>query len=192
MSFWSKICPSVISMENLEAAELVKLANNTFRDLSFAFANELALLADRYNVNAFDLIGAANDGYPRNRISKPSPGVGGYCLTKDPLLYHNSLNETSNNVTFGSQSRKINSISQYYPRKILEEFCIHTGLNIKNLKVLIMGMAFKGEPETNDLRGSVSIELYRSLSKIVAQVLFLIGLLEKEIYGPSAQTLSKI
>ena len=117
-----KICPSVISMENLEAAELVKLANNTFRDLSFAFANELALLADRYNVNAFDLIGAANDGYPRNKISKPSPGVGGYCLTKDPLLYHNSLNETSNNVTFGSQSRKINSISQYYPRKILEEF----------------------------------------------------------------------
>ena len=73
MSFWSKICPSVISMENLEAAELVKLANNTFRDLSFAFANELALLADRYNVNAFDLIGAANDGYPRNRILKPSP-----------------------------------------------------------------------------------------------------------------------
>ena len=83
-------------------------------------------------------------------------------------------------MTFGSQSRKINSISQYYPRKILEEFCIHTGLNIKNLRNSYHGNGFKGEPETNDLRGSVSIELYRSLSKIVAQVFILIGLLEKE------------
>ena len=54
-----------------------------------------------------------------------------------------------------------------------------------------MGMAFKGEPETNDLRGSVSIELYRSLSKIVAQV-FIFDWLVGRNYGPSAQTLSKI
>ena len=58
--------PSVVQVANLEAAELIKLANNTFRDLSFAFSNELALYSDAYNLDAFALIGAANQGYPRN------------------------------------------------------------------------------------------------------------------------------
>ncbi len=167
LSFWNKICPSVVSMDNLEAAELVKLANNTFRDVSFAFANELALLADRYNVNAFELIAAANDGYPRNNISKPSPGVGGYCLTKDPLLYHSSLRNNTNEVTFGSHSRDINNTAKYFPKKTLIDFCNHFNLDLKASKVLIMGMAFKGDPETNDLRGSTSVELYKDLSHLV-------------------------
>ena len=85
--FWSTLTPMVIRSDSLEAAEMVKLANNTFRDLSFAFANELALIGDSYNVDAFELVNAANEGYPRNKIPLPSPGVGGYCLTKDPILF---------------------------------------------------------------------------------------------------------
>ena len=60
--FWATLTSSVVQVASLEAAELVKLANNTFRDLSFAFANELALIADASNVDAFDLVRAANDG----------------------------------------------------------------------------------------------------------------------------------
>ena len=88
--FWSSMTPSIVRTASLEASEIVKLANNTFRDLSFAFANEIALLADQYNVDAFEVIRAANDGYPRNPIPTPSPGVGGYCLTKDPLIFNST------------------------------------------------------------------------------------------------------
>ena len=47
---------------------MVKLANNTFRDISFAFANELALLGGKFNVDSNHLIGVANEGYPRSNI----------------------------------------------------------------------------------------------------------------------------
>ena len=93
--FWSSVTPLIVRTPSLEASELVKLANNSFRDLSFAFSNELAYLAEKFNVNAFDLIKAANDGYPRNRIPLPSPGVGGYCLTKDPILFGSSIDRKS-------------------------------------------------------------------------------------------------
>jgi len=86
VSFWSTLTDTVVRVDALEAAELVKLINNSYRDLSFAFANEFALLADRYNIDATRLIAAANEGYPRDKIPRPSPGVGGYCLTKDPVV----------------------------------------------------------------------------------------------------------
>ena len=45
------------------------------------------MLSDKYNIDSNEPIYLANEGYPRNNIARPSPGVGGYCLTKDPLLY---------------------------------------------------------------------------------------------------------
>jgi len=67
-AFWQTLTDSVVLVDSLEAAELVKLINNSYRDLSFAFANGLALLADRFNLDAGRVIAAANEGYPRNPI----------------------------------------------------------------------------------------------------------------------------
>jgi UDP-N-acetyl-D-mannosaminuronic acid dehydrogenase len=170
LMFWNKICPSVISMQSLEASELVKLANNTFRDLSFAFANELNVLADKYNVNTFELITAANDGYPRNTIARPSPGVGGYCLTKDPFIYHKSLEDFGLESSLGLSSRSVNESAAFYPAKILSEFSRKLELKIEKLNILIIGIAFKGEPETNDARGSVSVDLMKKMTQTAKSV----------------------
>ena len=97
----------VIHTNCLEAAELVKLINNSFRDLSFAFSNALALVADQYNIDANEFVYFANEGYPRNTIAKPSPGVGGYCLTKDPLLYA-STSKNSYHAKLSTLAREIN------------------------------------------------------------------------------------
>ena len=85
VNFWSSLTPTVVQVGSLEAAELVKLANNTFRDVSFAFANELALMADKANVSASNLINAANEGYPRNPIPLPRSGCRRLLLDKRPL-----------------------------------------------------------------------------------------------------------
>ncbi|MFC1612669.1 nucleotide sugar dehydrogenase, partial [Patescibacteria group bacterium] len=84
--FFNKITLQTILVNSLEAAEMVKLANNLCRDVNFGFANELALICDKFNLDANEVIEAANSGYPRNKIASPSPGVGGYCLTKDPYI----------------------------------------------------------------------------------------------------------
>jgi UDP-N-acetyl-D-mannosaminuronic acid dehydrogenase len=183
--FWSTLTQSVIKVQSIEAAELVKLANNTFRDLSFAFANELALLADEVNVDAFNLIRAANDGYPRNPISYPSPGVGGYCLTKDPILYGSSVFGIRENVTLGRASRAINQRAGGYVIEVVERFSQRVKKPLEEMKVVILGIAFKGVPETNDIRGSVALEIAAKLKNRVEKL----TLCDFEI---SAKTLSDL
>ena len=161
--FFSKISPSTVITEKIEGAELVKLLNNSFRDLSFAFANEVSQLADNFNLNAFALIDSANLGYPRNKIPYPSPGVGGYCLTKDPLIYHKTIqkySKNSNKNSLASLGRliNINSINLVYDN--IEYFAKNINEKIDDLKIFIVGIAFKGNPETADYRGSTSLDLF--------------------------------
>lgn len=169
--FWVTLTPSVIQLPALEAAELIKLANNTFRDLSFGFANEVALLADRYNLNAFELIEAANEGYPRNPIPTPSPGVGGYCLTKDPILFGCSADGTGPSPSLGAAGRRANERAAQYPVDVVERFARRRGRDLADLEVLLVGLAFKGEPETDDMRNSVALKVGQRLRESDARVL---------------------
>lgn len=161
-TFWQTLTDSVVRVDSLEAAELVKLINNSYRDLSFAFANGLALLADRFNLDAARVIHSANEGYPRNPIPRPSPGVGGYCLTKDPFLYAAVDCESSYGL-LSCQGRAVNQEAGRYPLKVLSRFADQLGRPMSDLSVLLVGMAFKGMPETNDLRGSIAVDVGREL-----------------------------
>lgn len=149
------INPTIVKVDSLESAELVKLVNNTYRDTAFSFANDVALLCEDYNINAFEVIKAANEGYPRNPIPLPSPGVGGICLVKDPYLYMHSRN--SDRPGFGSFSRDINT---QMPGKIYSKFMVFCEQhNIKPKSIFIIGLAFKGLPETSDMRYSPALDL---------------------------------
>jgi len=170
VEFWSTLTPTVVRMDSIEAAELVKLANNTFRDVSFAFANELALLADKYNTNAFTLINGANEGYPRNKIPLPSPGVGGYCLTKDPILFSCTPNGIRKDAVIGLSSRRINESAMLYPVKLLKKYAQKKDKRLSEMTILIMGIAFKGVPETTDVRGSISVDIMKILTSQVRKI----------------------
>jgi UDP-N-acetyl-D-mannosaminuronic acid dehydrogenase len=163
-NFWGRVSPVVVEVESLEAAELVKLANNSFRDLSFAFANQVGLLAEIENIDAFDLILKANYGYPRNKIPLPSPGVGGYCLTKDPYLLESSFKSDSREP-LQSIARRINDKSALLAVNKLEKHALRIGKALSDLSVLVVGIAFKGMPETNDMRGSCALDLIGELVK---------------------------
>ena len=170
VDFWSGVCGSIVLADSLEEAEMVKLANNTYRDITFAFANELALLADDFNVDSNHLINVANEGYPRSNIPKPSPGVGGYCLTKDPWLYHFSHEQDRHLHTMGSISREIDKRARDYPLLCLKRYAKKYSRNLKELKVLIVGVAFKGYPETTDTRGSISLDLLKYAHDLVESI----------------------
>ena len=158
-----QITPIVIEVESLEEAELIKLINNTFRDLVFAFANEVAYLCDAYNINAFNAIRAANEGYPRNRIPTPSPGVGGICLSKDPYLYAHPLSKDAIKPILGVTSRAINGRGPDYVLGKLQQLAGRTGRDLADLRIMIIGLAFKGMPETSDFRASMAYNLIERL-----------------------------
>ncbi|QNJ12219.1 nucleotide sugar dehydrogenase [Synechococcus sp. M16.1] len=168
--FWSNISNSVVPVSSVEAAEFVKLLNNSYRDLRFAFSNSFSLLADNYNLVAREVIEAANDGYPRDPIALPSPGVGGYCLSKDPYLYASTCPKEHTHSELASLGRTINKLSGLYPLSLANEYAERNNRSLETYSILIIGIAFKGEPQTMDLRGSSSIDLAYGLKKRGAKV----------------------
>ena len=66
-----------------ETAEMVKLCENSFRDVNIAFANELSMICENYDIDVHEMIDIANL-HPRVNILQPGPGVGGHCIAVDP------------------------------------------------------------------------------------------------------------
>lgn len=164
-ALYREITPAIILLDSLEEAEMVKLVNNTFRDTIFSFANEIALVCERYNLDANKIIHAANEGYPRDPIPLPSPGVGGVCLKKDPYLLQATAQARGFDPQIIGRSRAVN---EYMPRHVVEKFlrfCRHTGKEARQARVLVVGFAFKGWPETSDMRDSATLELVRLLQQ---------------------------
>ena len=157
-----KITSKIIYLDTLEEAEFCKLLNNSYRDLTFAFSNAFALSVQNIGIDAAKVLNAAGLDYVRGKLPKPSPGVGGYCLTKDPQLLNASFPKSKQIGAFTKLSRRINENSIALPIRRLEEFIDTNTINEK-LNILIIGVAFKGNPETNDIRGSTSITIGRML-----------------------------
>lgn len=137
--------------EDWSIVELAKLACNVWRDYTFAFGNFMAILGRKMNVNAFKAIEIANYHYPRSSI--PRPGfVGGPCLSKDAFILDESFPIEDSLVI---RSRRMNL-------SLEEEVIQDVNSLIKNNsfnQVILVGMAFKGNPKTNDVRESLGMKV---------------------------------
>ncbi|MDC0940000.1 nucleotide sugar dehydrogenase [Candidatus Pelagibacter sp.] len=162
INFCNNFFSKVIETSSTEEAEIIKLSSNSFRDLNFAFANEIARIANLYNLSGHELIRKANLGYQRNSISKPSMGVGGFCLPKDIYLFNKMVDKKLEGYKLFI-SREINEKSlNRISKKIIN---LHKKNFSKKNKVLILGATFKGLPETIDIRNSPAISLSGQLTK---------------------------
>ena len=137
-------------------AEIVKLAENTFRDVNIGLANELAQICYQQGVNVWEVMQLANR-HPRVDIHNPGPGVGGHCLAVDPYF----LIETINNETsIIAQGRNVNEGMPLFVSKVVaEQFP-----DIKQGKVAIFGVTYKGN--VNDTRESPAIKVIELLLKL--------------------------
>lgn len=158
-----ELTPTIVEVESLEAAEMIKLVNNSFRDLSFAFSNELALVCDYWNIDATQLVRSANEGYPRNRVPTPSPGVGGICLTKDPLIYSAVARTAGVSRALPGIGRSVNKRMPQYVAERIMHFLREHSIAPSAAKVLLAGLAFKGNPETSDVRFSSAVDVLNHL-----------------------------
>ena len=156
-----RITPTVIMVSSLESAEIIKLLDNSYRDLNFAIGNEVALLCEAAGLDSREIIEAANTGYARTQISDPG-FVGGPCLYKDPHILQASLEAYGYVPQLIKQGRALNESLPSYVCDRLDD----TGIILnkgKDTKISILGMAFKGRPETDDTRASSSLDIVACL-----------------------------
>ena len=164
------LTPTIVKVDSLEAAEMAKLINNTFRDYIFAYSNQIAKIASQFNIDVFGVINAANEGYVRDPIPLPSPGVGGPCLTKDPHIFASVAEEYNFEPGIFIHGRHINESMH---KHVFDQVVYHLnsiGKFIENSKILVAGLAFKGHPETGDIRNSTSMDIALMFKNNGAQV----------------------
>ena len=169
-NFFNYFTNSLVHVSSLEAAEFCKLIDNAYRDHRFAFINQFIKFSEKNNLNLKKIVNAVNYGYSRNDIPVPSPGVGGPCLTKDPHILSYNLEKNNIDSSLIKLSRTKNEIivkDLFY--KIKKNLKI-IKKNKKNIKIFILGMSFKGSPETSDLRNSSSLDLIHKLKNFYKNI----------------------
>ncbi len=136
-------------------AEFSKLAENSYRDVNIAFANELSVMAESSDADPFEIIKLANC-HPRVNILSPGPGVGGHCISVDPwFLVHAAPEQTP----LISTARQVNDQKPLHIVSQIEELV--TRHNVSSVGCL--GLAYKAD--VDDLRESPSLEIVRSLQR---------------------------
>lgn len=149
-------------------AEMVKLMENTYRDVNIAIANEFSRLAERFGVDVWEAIALANR-HPRVNILRPGPGVGGHCISVDPWF----LVEAAPDLTpLIRTSRQVNdSQPQFVVRLVGRALQRPSGEGMPDLHgitIAALGLAYK--PDVDDLRESPAIQVCQLLNEAGAQV----------------------
>ncbi|GHA01188.1 UDP-N-acetyl-D-mannosamine dehydrogenase [Ignatzschineria ureiclastica] len=148
---------------NARTAEMSKLTENAFRDVNIAFANELSLIADKLDINVWELIALANR-HPRVNILQPGPGVGGHCIAVDPWFIVDKTPELAKitrlarEVNEGKPEWVINKVNQ-----AVEACAEKLGKAKEEVKIACYGLAFK--PNIDDLRESPALLIASRLAQ---------------------------
>ncbi len=154
--FWeTALRVEVLPQDTLEAAEIVKLADNWWIDLNIALANELAKFCALYDVDVLDVIAAANTipkGTGNVNILLPSVGVGGSCLVKDPWMVWQSAKSHGLEIRTATAGRRVNETMPVYTAQLILDELTRLGKDPAASTVAVLGLAFKNN--TGDLRAT--------------------------------------
>ncbi|MBU8881100.1 nucleotide sugar dehydrogenase [Bacillus sp. FJAT-29790] len=147
-----------IHITDATTAEMVKIIENTYRDVNIAFANELAKISDQVGVNAWEAIKLANY-HPRVNIHLPGPGVGGHCIAVDPWFLVELQPELAKIVHL---ARKTNDSMPEYTARQVKSFLDKK--NIAHGRVAVFGLSFKAN--IDDMRESPAMEVLKHLEEL--------------------------
>ncbi|MBI5118358.1 nucleotide sugar dehydrogenase [Candidatus Poribacteria bacterium] len=143
-----------ILLTDSTTAEMVKLTENTFRDVNIALANELALIAAEYGVDIFSVVALANR-HSRVNVHQPGPGVGGHCIPVDPWFIVENSNEA------GKLIRRARELNDSMPERIVQ-LVEHVVGPAQDAKISVWGVAYKGNvDDTRETPAAPIVHLLR-------------------------------
>lgn len=164
--FYRTFVSGEVLVTDARTAEMAKLTENSFRDVNIAFANELSILCDKFNIDVWELIRLANR-HPRVNILQPGTGVGGHCIAVDPWFIVHAGGDDARIIR---AAREINDYkTEWVIERILTEVNTFETQHGKAPTIACMGLAFK--PNIDDLRESPALEVFQALQRASVDVL---------------------
>jgi UDP-N-acetyl-D-mannosaminuronic acid dehydrogenase len=153
-------CHGELIITDAESAEMAKLAENAFRDVNIAFANELSLICERLGLDIWEILRMANH-HPRVDILRPGPGVGGHCIAVDPWFIVDSAPDLAPLI------KTARAINGQMPAHVAERI-IATSRRFRDPQIACLGLSFKAD--VGDLRESPAVEIVQQVAAALPDV----------------------
>jgi len=142
-------CHGELILTDATSAEMAKLAENAYRDVNIAFANELSLICQRLGLDVWEIRQMANH-HPRVGILRPGPGVGGHCIAVDPWFIVESAPDLARLI---GTARAVND---HMPAHTAEQI-VATSRRFREPRIACLGLSFKAD--VGDLRESPAVDI---------------------------------
>jgi UDP-N-acetyl-D-glucosamine dehydrogenase len=167
-ALYKEIIDEVICVSSPEAAEMVKLLENTFRSVNIGLVNEMALMCHRLGIDVWEVIEAAKTKPFGFMPFYPGPGLGGHCLPIDPHYLSWKLKTLDFYARFIELAGEINSKMPEFLVERIEDALNKKRKALKSSRVLILGAAYK--KDVSDTRESPALDVIKILQKKGAKV----------------------
>lgn len=189
-ALYGEICDEVVPVSSPESAELTKLLENIFRSINIALVNELAILAERMDIDIWEVVDAAASKPFGFMSFKPGPGMGGHCLPVDPFYLAWKAREYDLSTEFVELAGKINQRMPYFCVERIERALNEQGKPVKGSKIALLGVSYK--PGVGDIRESPALKIISELLRQGAQLRYHDSYVPKlETFGLSSLSLEE-
>ena len=159
--FYKLIIDEVVEISGTREAEMVKLIENTYRQVNIAMVNELAILSNMLDIDIWEVVEAAKTKPFGFQSFRPGPGVGGHCIPIDPKYLSFKTRQIGQPVRFVELAQEINNSMPNYVVARISELMNKKEILLKNSKILILGVAYK--KDIGDTRESPALDIIESL-----------------------------
>lgn len=170
LALYEPVFDRLVPVSSPEAAELVKLLENTFRSVNIGLVNEMAIVCDKLGVDVWEVIDAAATkpfGFMR---FTPGPGLGGHCIPIDPHYLAWKMRGLNYKTRFIEVAGEVNSeMPAFWVRKVAEQLN-EDAKAVRGARVLVVGVAYK--KDVDDLRESPALDVIRLLRRQGADVVY--------------------
>jgi UDP-N-acetyl-D-glucosamine dehydrogenase len=171
------VIDTIVPVSSPEAAELVKLLENTFRSINIGLVNEMAIMAEKMDVNIWEVIEAA-DTKPFGFMKfYPGPGLGGHCIPIDPHYLSWKMKTLDYKARFIELASEINTEMPHHVVHLVMDGLNKFGKSVNGSDILVMGVSYK--KDIDDVRESPALDIIRLLEQKGAQVDFYDPYVEK-------------
>lgn len=161
IALYSAIVEQVVPVTSPEAAELVKLLENTFRAVNIGLANEFARMADFLGIDIWEVIQAAATKPYGFMPFYPGPGLGGHCIPIDPLYLSWKLRSFDYHARFIELASEVNEAMPEYVVNLVARALNEHGKCLNGARILVLGVSYKRD--VGDVRESPALDVMRLL-----------------------------
>jgi UDP-N-acetyl-D-glucosamine dehydrogenase len=159
---------TLVPVSSTEAAELVKLLENTFRSVNIGLVNEMAIVCDKLGVDVWEVIEAAATKPFGFMKFTPGPGLGGHCIPIDPHYLAWKMRGLNYKTRFIDIAGEVNSeMPLFWVRKTIDTLNMN-GKAMRDARILVVGVAYK--KDIDDMRESPALDIIKLLEQYGAKV----------------------